>query len=70
MVEKFIMTKTVSCPNCGSNRMKMHNPQLSIWQCAKCGYQGPVVVEDGNLNKQIKENKKMEKLRKKLLWRR
>lgn len=64
------MTKTVSCPNCGSNRMKMHNPQLSIWQCAKCGYQGPVVVEDGNLNKQIKENKKMEKLRKKLLWRR
>ena len=70
MVEKFIMTKTVSCPNCGSNRMKMHNPQLSIWQCAKCGYQGPVVVENGNLNKQIKENKKMEKLRKKLLWRR
>jgi ribosomal protein L37AE/L43A len=64
------MTKTVSCPNCGSNRMKMHNPQLSIWQCAKCGYQGPVVVENGNLNKQIKENKKMEKLRKKLLWRR
>ena len=64
------MTKTFSCPNCVSNRMKMHNPQLSIWQCAKCGYQGPVFVEDGNLNKQIKENKKMEKLRKKLLWRR
>ncbi len=64
------MTKTVSCPNCGSNRMKMHNPQLSIWQCAKCGYQGPVTVENGNINKQIKENKKMEKLSKKLLWRR
>ncbi len=64
------MSKNVSCPNCGSNRMKMHNPQLSIWECSKCGYQGPVTIEDGNLNKQIKENKKMEKLRRKLLWKR
>ncbi len=64
------MSKTVSCPNCGSNRMKMHNPQLSIWECAKCGYQGPVAIEDGNLEKQIRETKKMDKLHKKLMWRR
>jgi ribosomal protein L37AE/L43A len=64
------MTKNLSCPNCGSNRMKMHNPQLSIWECSKCGYHGSITIEDGNINKQIKENKKMEKLRRKLLGKR
>jgi len=64
------MTKTSSCPKCGSKKMKMHNPQLNIWECAKCGYRGPVAVEDGNIEKNIRDAKKMDKLSKKLLWRR
>ncbi|BDZ69338.1 hypothetical protein [Methanobacterium ferruginis] len=61
------MTKTRSCPRCGSKKYKIHIPQTGIWKCENCGYQGSVVIEDGNLEKQVKESKKMEKLQKKLL---
>lgn len=61
------MSKKVYCPKCGSKKMKLHVPQTSIWKCPKCGYQGPVFIEDGNMEKQIREAKKMEKLSKKLL---
>ncbi|MGZ4857153.1 MAG: hypothetical protein ACXVZU_02170 [Methanobacteriaceae archaeon] len=64
------MAKVNSCPQCGSKKIKLHVPQTSIWKCEKCGYQGSVVIEDGNLEKQIKETRKMEKLRKKLAWKR
>mgnify|MGYP000942045038 CR=1 FL=1 len=64
------MSKTISCPKCGSKKMKLHVPQTSIWKCGKCGYQGPVFIEDGNLEKQLQEVKKMEKLQKKLLRKR
>ena len=60
------MAKTTSCPKCGSKKMKIHNPQISVWKCSKCGYQGSVAIEDGNIEKNIKEAKKMEKLSKKL----
>ena len=56
------MTKTSSCPKCGSKKMKIHNPSLSIWECSKCGYQGPVAVKDGNIEKKIKETRKMERI--------
>jgi hypothetical protein len=42
--------------------MKIHNPSLSIWKCSKCRYQGPVAVKDGNIEKKIKETRKMERL--------
>jgi len=64
------MTKVNSCPQCGSKKIKWHVPQTSTWKCENCGYQGSVVIEDGNLEKQIKEARKMEKLSKKLLRRR
>ena len=66
------MSKTISCPNCGSpKKIKIYNPKTPVWEsswkCSKCGYQGSVVIEDGNLEKQIKDLKKMDKLTKKLL---
>jgi hypothetical protein len=61
------MSKVKSCPQCGSKKYKLHIPQTSAWKCEMCGYQGSVVIEDGNLEKQLKESKKMEKLQKKLL---
>lgn len=61
------MSKKTSCPNCGSNKMVLHVPQTSIWKCQKCGYIGPIFIEDGNIEKQLKEARKMEKLSKKLL---
>jgi ribosomal protein L37AE/L43A len=60
------MTKITSCPRCGSKRIKKDH-QLAIWDCKKCGYQGGVVVEDGNLEKQVREARKMDKLQKKML---
>jgi ribosomal protein L37AE/L43A len=50
--------------------MKILIPQTGIWKCQKCGYQGSVVIEDGNIEKQLKETRKMEKLNRKLSWRR
>jgi len=64
---EIAMTKTSSCPRCGSKKMKIHNPQAPVWECSNCGYQGAVVVEDCNLEKQIKDLKKMDKLSKKLM---
>lgn len=60
------MSKKIYCPKCGSDKMKLHIPQTSIWRCGKCRYMGPVFIEDGDLEKQLKETRKMEKLRNKL----
>ncbi|MGZ7049452.1 MAG: hypothetical protein ACXVHO_05545 [Methanobacterium sp.] len=64
------MGKKTSCPRCGSKKIKILVPQTGIWTCQKCGYQGGVVIEDGNLEKQIKSMKKMDNLSKKLMRRR
>lgn len=65
----MILVKKSHCPQCGSRNIKWIDPQMSIWRCSKCGYRGSVVLEDGNLEKQVKEARKMEKLSKKLLRR-
>ncbi|NYB52476.1 MAG: hypothetical protein HVN35_07970 [Methanobacteriaceae archaeon] len=45
------------CPNCGSMNIKWLNPQMwSIWKCWDCGYQGAVIVEDGKMADEIREN--------------
>ena len=59
-----------SCPRCGSKKLiKIYNPKVPVWEsswkCSKCGYEGVVEIEDGNLEKQIKNLKKMDKLSKK-----
>jgi len=61
------MTKANVCPQCGSRKFKLSIPQTSLWKCEKCGYQGSVVIEDGDLEKKVKEARKMDKLQKKLL---
>ncbi len=64
------MTRRTFCPHCGSHKIKNEEPNEGIWRCQHCGYQGSIVIEDGNLEKQMNEAKKMEKLSKKLMWRR
>jgi len=61
------MSNKTHCPNCGSKKMKLHVPQTSIWKCQKCGYIGAVFIKDGNIEKQLKEARKMDKLSKKLI---
>jgi len=46
------------CPRCGSTDVFWAQglPQLwSIWQCHNCGYQGPVILEDGKTAEKIQE---------------
>ena len=61
------MAKANVCPQCGSRKFKLRIPETSLWKCEKCGYQGTIVIEDGNLEKKVKEARKMDKLQKKLL---
>ncbi|WP_286242854.1 hypothetical protein [Methanobacterium ferruginis] len=58
------MKKSVKfCPNCGSLNIKWVNPQMwSIWKCWDCGYQGAVVLEDGEMADKIRE-KFLEKIK-------
>jgi transposase-like protein len=61
-----------SCPRCGSKKfVKIYNPKVPVWEtswkCSKCGYEGVVEIEDVNLEKQVKNLKKMDKLSKKLM---
>ncbi|WJI10019.1 hypothetical protein FGU46_07920 [Methanobacterium sp. CWC-01] len=61
------MVKKHSCPQCGSRNIKWIDPQMSLWRCSKCGYRGSVVIEDGDLEKQVKQARKMDKLQNKLI---
>lgn len=61
------MATTRTCPECNSKKYKLFIPDSGTWKCENCGYQGSIVVEDGNLEKQMKEARKMQKLSKKLL---
>ncbi len=52
------------CPKCGSYDVFWAQglPQLwSLWQCHRCGYQGPVILEDGKLAEKIEEKWKKRK---------
>ena len=46
------------CPNCGSPDLFYASglPQIwSLWDCQRCGYRGPAVVEDSKLAEKIRE---------------
>jgi ribosomal protein S27AE len=46
------------CPKCGSTDLFWASglPQMwSIWDCRKCGYRGPIVLEDSELAKKLRE---------------
>jgi len=53
------------CPKCGSDQVFWAQglPQLwSLWQCRKCGYRGPVILEDGEVaQKDLEKWKKQER---------
>jgi len=53
------MAITRTCPECNSKKYKLFIPDSGTWKCENCGYQGSIVVEDGNLEKQMKEARKM-----------
>lgn len=62
------MAKKTFCPHCKSNKIKYEDPQLSIWKCRNCGYEGSIVIENGNVDKNVKNARKMDKLTKRLSW--
>ena len=44
------------CPNCGSSNIEWVLPQTwSKWRCRDCGYEGALVIEDGELAREIRK---------------
>jgi ribosomal protein L37AE/L43A len=52
-----------ACPKCGSTNITKKFPQMDIWVCKECGWEGTVIVDfpDESLKK-MKEIEKTEKL--------
>lgn len=48
----------IYCPECGSHRLHYFVGLRAGWiyVCKDCGYQGAVVIEDGDLAKEIRKN--------------
>ena len=63
------MAKKNFCPRCGSKKIKWQDPQMGLWDCKIVDIVVYVIFEDGNIEKSIKNAKKMRKLTKKLSWR-
>jgi len=44
------------CPRCGSSNIEWVLPQVwSKWECRRCGYVGPLIIEDGIIAKELQE---------------
>lgn len=55
--KKIGWKKMKYCPRCGSSEIEWILPQdWSKWECKKCGYIGPVIIEDAELAEQIKKD--------------
>jgi orotate phosphoribosyltransferase len=54
------------CPECGSPRVYWPVPQLPRWKCKDCGWEGTLVIEDGELAKAIKKEWELKERAKKL----
>jgi predicted RNA-binding Zn-ribbon protein involved in translation (DUF1610 family) len=51
--------REIFCPKCGSTELFFASglPQMwSIWDCRRCGYRGPIVLEDGGLAEKVRED--------------
>ena len=47
---------TEYCPVCGSSNVEWLLPQTwSVWHCKDCGYIGSLIIEDGELAKEIRK---------------
>ncbi len=55
MAKKGKMMKRF-CPRCGSTHIDWVLPQLwSKWECDYCGYIGPLIIEDGKIADELRE---------------
>jgi len=53
------MKRVKLCPKCGSTDVFWASglPQLwSTWECRKCGYRGPLILEDNEMAAKLRED--------------
>ena len=51
-----LMRRLKYCPKCGSQNINVvvfYRP--SIWKCLNCGYEGPVILENGSIAGKLRE---------------
>ena len=55
-----------ACPKCGSTNITLKLPQIELWICKECGWEGTIILDfpDESLKK-MKDIEKMEKYGKK-----
>jgi ribosomal protein L37AE/L43A len=56
---KRAMRRVKFCPRCGSTDVFWASglPQLwSIWECRRCGYRGPIILEDSEMAAKLRES--------------
>jgi len=54
-----VMKRVKFCPRCGSTDVFWASgmPQFwSTWECRRCGYRGPVILEDSETAVKLREN--------------
>lgn len=54
--QEEVLGRMKFCPRCGStniNFLIFYRP--SIWKCLDCGYEGALIVEDGNVGEKIRQ---------------
>jgi ribosomal protein L37AE/L43A len=48
-----------ACPECGSTNITLKIPQIELWVCKDCGWEGTVIVEfPDDMLKKMKEEEK------------
>ncbi len=46
----------IYCPKCGSTKLKWMQPWIGqVYDCQECGYRGSLVVQDGELAREIRK---------------
>ena len=56
---EWAMKRVKFCPKCGSTDVFWASglPQLwSTWECRKCGYRGPLILEDSEMAAKLRED--------------
>ncbi len=60
--QEEILRRIKFCPKCGSTNISFpifYRP--SIWKCLNCGYEGSLIVEDGDVAKEIRRHYREQK---------
>ena len=52
LIKTFLYLSNMRCPQCGSDKVILDTGgQTSKYRCSKCGYFGPLIIEENDMDK-------------------